>query len=142
MRLRIFVIDQSEAMQRSLEMFIESLGHEVFTGPDPQKCPHYHSEGSTCSQEHACGDAFIIGQHFPLTDGIEFLERRIDGGCKGAAINNAILCRPWSDTERLKAAELGCTFFETPLKFSDMQDWVSEISRRTPKDRKLVPLTI
>lgn len=140
MKLRVFILDQSEAMRRSLEMFVESLGHQVFTASSPANCPYYHAENVTCTQDHACGDALIIGQHFPTLDGIDFLRRRIEGGCKGIAANNAILCMPWSDKDRLKAEELGCTFFETPLKFSELQDWLCEISRKTPKNRKLMPI--
>lgn len=103
-------------------------------------CPHYRSDKEHCSQKNACGDALIIGQDFPFLKGIEFIERRIRGGCKAAIANNAIICRPRSDNEHRRAKDLGCHFFETPVQLSEVSDWLKEVEKYTSVNRKLAPL--
>lgn len=141
MKLRIFIIDPNESMRESLTMHIESLGHEVIAAVSPDICPHYHEDFQSCSQQDACGDAILIGQELPLLKGIEFIERRLRGGCKGAITNNALICRPWSTAEKSRAESLGCHFFETPIQLSAITDWLKEVEQRTPPDRQLASLS-
>ena len=140
MRLRVFIIETSEVMRESLVMHVESLGHEAIMASSFDNCPHYHSDNERCSQKNACGDALIIGQDFPVLKGIDFIARRLRGGCKGAAANNAIICRPWSENERGQAKTLGCHFFETPMSLSEVSDWLNEVGKNTPANRKLTSL--
>lgn len=137
MQLRIFVVDPNDAMRESLALHIESLGHEVIAVASPDICPHYHQGFQYCSQENPCGDAIILGQDLPLLKGIDFIERRVNGGCKGAVANNAIICRPWSSEEQRRAETLGCKFFETPLRLTDVTNWLKCIEKNIPPDRRL-----
>lgn len=125
-----------------MAMFIETLGYEVIAAPTADICPHYHAEFQNCSQDNACGDAILIGQELPLLQGIEFIERRLKGGCKGASANNAIVCRPWSSSEKLRAESLGCRFFETPLRLSEVANWLAEVESNTSADRQLANLPV
>lgn len=140
LRLRVFIIEPSDAMRESLLMHVESLGHEVITASSADLCPHYHSSGQSCLQENACGDALILGQDLPALKGIDFIERRITGGCKGAAVNNAIICRPWSYHEQARSKALGCRFFETPIHLSEISEWLKKVADSTSPNRQLASL--
>ena len=137
MKLRIFVIDPNDAMRESLSMHVESLGHEVIATASPDICPHYHDGFQECSQLYSCGDAIILGQDLPLLKGIDFIERRVNGGCKGVIANNAIVCQPWSDVEQQCAEALGCRFFETPLRLTDVTNWINDVEKNVSSDRRL-----
>jgi CheY-like chemotaxis protein len=140
LKLRIFVVDPNDAMREPLSMHIESLGHEVIAATSHDICPHYHDGFQKCSQLHSCGDAIILGQDLPLLKGIDFIERRVNGGCKGVIANNAIVCRPWSDGEQQRAEALGCKFFETPLRLADVTNWLNDVEKNVSSDRRLNPL--
>ena len=140
LKLRIFVVDPNDAMREPLAMHIDSLGHEVIAATSPDICPHYHDGSQECSQLDSCGDAIILGQDLPLLKGIDFIERRVNGGCKGVVANNAIVCRPWSDGEQQRAESLGCKFFETPLRLTDVTNWLNDVETNVSSDRQLNPL--
>jgi len=142
MQLRVIIIDPSESMREALTIHIENLGHEVIATSNTDLCPHYSGDFNLCSQENACGDAILLGQELQLLKGIEFIERRLKGGCKGAAANNALICRPWSFSEECRAKSLGCRFFETPIKLSEITDWLREVENNTSPDRQLAVLHI
>ncbi len=113
-------------------MYIEASGHEVVAVDIPSMCPLYHDCFQECSQLKSCADAIILGQDFPLLNGIDFIERRVKGGCKVAMANNAIICRPWSSEEQRRAEALGCKFFETPLRLEDVTNWLKEVEKMFP----------
>ena len=140
MQLRVLIIETSDAMRDSIAIHIESLGHEVITASSAEMCPHYHEDNQACRQENACGDVIILGQELPATTGIDYIERRLAGGCRGAAANNAIICRPWSHNEQRRADALGCRFFETPILLAEITVWLKDIEARTPVERTLTPL--
>ena len=80
------------------------------------------------------------GNTLHVLKGIDFIEKRLIGGCKGSAANNAIICRPWSHDEQKRATDLGCRFIETPLQLSEISAWLKGIEENTPVNRKLAPL--
>ncbi len=140
MVLRVFVVETYEAMRDSLAMFIESLGHEVISVEEPTGCPHYHTSEGSCSQDEPCGDALIIGQNLPTMKATEFIARKVRGGCKGSVANVAMVCKPWSDGDRLCAKEFGYQIFEMPLRLNELAAWLEQVEARTPLGRKLAPI--
>jgi len=142
MVLRVFVVEPYEALRDSLAMFVESLGHEVIAVEEPKGCPHYLMPDRACSQEEPCGDALVIGQNLPALKGSEFIARKVRGGCKGSVTNVAMICKPWSDGDRLCAKEFGYQTFETPLRLSELAAWLEQVAARTPPGRNLAPLDI
>ena len=106
MRLRVIVIEPEQTVRESLAMMVEECGHEAMAFDVPENCPFYRSETCSCPQEHACADALLLGQHLPRLRGITLLERRLNGGCKGAAAHMALLCLPWSDDDHSRRIPL------------------------------------
>lgn len=140
MRLRVFIIDPNDTMRESIALHVESLGYEVIMASSAETCPHYHADRQSCIQENVCGDAMIFGQELPTITGIDFIARRLKGGCKGAAANSAIICRPWSYEEEKRADELGCRFFETPILLADITAWLMGVAETRPAGHRLAPL--
>lgn len=140
MRLRIVLIEPNDAISASLQLFLEELGHEVVAADGADGCPHFHAAGQVCSQIHPCADAVILGQHLRKTTGIALLERRLRGGCRGMAANVALLCLPWSDSDRHRAEALGCRYFETPLRLVELAEWLELVVQRSDPQRQLALL--
>lgn len=140
MRLRIFIIEPYEALRDSLAEFVTMLGHEAVAVVEPHACPHYAAGGQQCSRKNPCGDAMILGQMLPGMRGLELIERRIQGGCRGSVANVAMICAPWSESDSQRAKALGFRIFETPLRLEKLAIWLHEVAATTPLDRKLAPL--
>lgn len=140
MQLRVFVVCVCDELSNSLTMFVESLGHQVIQTAVVDSCPHFASQDGNCSQDHPCGDAIIVCQDLPGVRGIDFIERRLKGGCKGSALNNLVVCRPWAYREEEKARELGINLLETPTDLTFISRWLEDIQRSTPADRVLAEL--
>jgi len=141
LRLRVLLVEPNDAICGSLELFLEELGHEVVSSSGAEDCPHFHAADQVCSRQQPCADAFIFGQHLPKVKGIELLERRLRGGCRGVVANVALLCLPWSDNDRRRAEALGCRYFETPLHLAELADWLQLVAQRTDPQRRLTPLS-
>lgn len=139
MRLRVYVIEPYEAIRDSLAEFIVMLGHEAVALAEPAGCPHYGGPGQRCSRETPCGDAIILGQTLPGLRGVELIERRIAGGCKGSVANVAMICEPWSEKDGRRAGELGFRIFETPLRLDEIAAWLAVVAARIPPGRRLAP---
>lgn len=140
MRLRVFIIEPYEALRDSLAEFVTMLGHEAVAVVEPHTCPHYAADGQQCFRQKPCADAVILGQMLPGLRGLELVERRIQGGCKGSVANVAMICAPWSERDSQRAKELGFRVFETPLRLEKLAIWLHEVAATTPLDRKLPPL--
>lgn len=92
----------------------------------------------TCPEEFVCGD-------FPLTDnrvsgmtGLEFVERRTNGGCRGIVANKAVFSGSWDEEDLAKAARLGCRVFVKPVNLDEISAWLDEREKTIPPERKLV----
>ncbi|PLY02847.1 MAG: hypothetical protein C0623_03060, partial [Desulfuromonas sp.] len=89
--MRIFLIEDDDHYRSLLKIFLEMKGHEVFDAPNPTDCPAYDSDEQTCVHDAPCGDALLIDQSMPEMTGLEFIQRQIERGCKGAIENKAIM---------------------------------------------------
>ena len=127
MGLRIYIIDTRDSIAQSLAIFFEDLGHEVSTADELDGCPHFCSEGPCCHRHLLCADVFIVGQHLRRIRGIDFLERLARSECKSLVTTSALLCLPWSDTDRRRAEALGSRYFETPLRLDDLRNWLKSL---------------
>ena len=140
MRLRIFLIEPNDAISGSLQFFLEELGHEVVLTASGDTCPFARAETSCCPKSRPCADAVIIGQYLPKRKGIDLIEQRHRGGCKVMSAHVSLLCLPWSDGDRLRAEALGCRYFESPLRLTELADWLQSVTRRIDPQRQLAPL--
>lgn len=139
MRLRIFLVESDSALRESLRIFLEELGHDVICTETGGDCPHVHAKAQRCDKDKPCADAAILGQYLPKLRGIDLIERRLHGGCKGLIANVALLCLPWSDNDRQRIEALGGRYFETPMQLTEVAGWLELVVRRSDPRRQLAP---
>jgi hypothetical protein len=140
MRLRVFIIEPSGPIRQLIAEHVSALGHEAVLALSADKCPLERAETACCFRGQACGDAIILGQDVPLADGLEFIKSRLQGGCKGTAVNNAIIFRPLSPKTKSLAEEVDCRYLEAHALFDNITAWLKEVEERIPAERSLVPL--
>jgi len=129
MSLKIFVVGKDDSFRDSIVMHINDLGHTAIPTEAPESCPHYHSNEAFCDQDSPCGDAIILMENLPAIKGVDFVQRRINGGCKGAVKNNAVIIGPWSENAKNITEALGFHFFKMPFRLDEITVWLSEIER-------------
>lgn len=127
MGLRIYILDTRDSIAQSLAIFFEDLGHDVRVADELEGCPYFCSGRSYCHRRPLCTDVFIVGQHLRRFRGIDFLERLARSECKNLVTTSALLCLPWSDTDRHRAEALGSRYFETPLRLDELRNWLKSL---------------
>jgi len=138
MKLRVFVIDDEECIRESLRMYLEDLGHEVFTAPEPLLCDVYC--GQDCSEEFPCGDVLLVDYNMPRMTGLEYLEAMAARGCKGAVANKVIMSGDVGAIDLQRVAKLGCRVAAKPLTFADLDRILERALATTDADRELADL--
>ena len=111
-----------------MKWYIEDLGHEVITAPEPTSCEVY--QGHICNQESPCGDALIIDYNMPKMTGLEFIEQMSKKGCKGLAANKFLMSGNITDICRKKVQELDCSLAQKPIELSDLKTWLDVVQER------------
>ena len=76
MRSRVFVFDDNELIRSSIANFLEGLGYEVHSYPEPAHCPVYLNHSCGCKHKYACTDIIITDIEMPGMTGIDFIEKQ------------------------------------------------------------------
>lgn len=139
MKLRIFVIDDEESIRETMQWHLEDQGYEVLTAAEPKLCAIY--QGHECSGEYSCGDLLFIDYNMPQMNGLDFIERMSQRGCKASAQNKIIMSGDITAIDTSKAKRLGCKIEQKPLLFSRVDEIIAECKTRIPKQRKLADLS-
>lgn len=141
MRLRVFIIEPNETIRQFIMDHVTELGHEVIPARSVEVCPLDRAENACSCRSQVCADAIILGQEVPLAIGLDLVARRLRGGCKGAAVNSAIIFRPLSAKTKRLVEEVGCRELEASALLENVATWLHEVAERIPTGRLLVSLT-
>jgi CheY-like chemotaxis protein len=135
MKARVFVFEDNETLRSMLCLVLESRGYEVMCYSEPGLCPMHLDRKCPCPHQYACADAIITDLNMPHITGLEFLEDRIQNGCKVKC--RAVMSGGWTDEGLDRAKRLGCQVFEKPFRFDELMRWLDECEKKIDPDRKL-----
>lgn len=122
---RAILYDDDLTVLNLLKMFFELRGYEVIACREPVRCPVY-DEGQMCQNERPCSDILLADYRMPKMTGIELVQAQQKMGCKLAAANKAIISG-FFDRESLETIkQMGCTAFEKPVTFEELEAWLEE----------------
>ena len=130
MKIRALLFSADEVIRTLISNVLRQRQYEVYDFAKAGSCPLSLVEECPRPEGYACGD-FVITQ----TAGQEFIEERINHGCK--VKNFAVMSGWWSDAEQEKAKELGCKILEKPYVFDELNLWLDECEQLIKADRKL-----
>lgn len=128
LKLRIFVIDDEESIRESLQMYLESLGHEVLTASEPALCNVYL--GHLCKSDEACADLLFVDYNMPRMTGVEFLEWTAMKGCKAHPQNIILFSGDTASIDKNRTKLIGCQVIQKPLKFAQVDEIIDEVKKR------------
>jgi len=135
-RRRAVIFEDDALIRFVLWHLFDDKGYEVFTFPEPGMCPLHGVRECPCPADTSCADLIISDVHMVGTNGIDFLERLIQKGCKQRHF--ALMSGNFSEADLARASQLGCTLFNKPLDMVQLTAWVEEVERSIPLERKLL----
>jgi len=128
MKLKIMIIDDDECIRDTFKWHLEDLGHEVQTAEAPESCDIY--QGHTCNKAIACGDVLLIDYNMPGMNGLDYIEMLSNRGCKGMTSNMLLMSGNTTGIDMVKAQALGCTVFQKPMTFDQLEEWLETVKQR------------
>ena len=141
MLYRSIILEDDKSTREFLALVLKQRNHEVFAFSSPSICPLYTNAACECPNEEACGDFLITDNQMPGMTGLEFVQRQIEGNCRGAVKNKAIVSGDWTQEEWDLGTRLGCKLFLKPLDLEEFYDWLSERENGIFPHRKLIPVS-
>ncbi len=134
---RVLIFDDEEIILYLFKDFFSTLGYEVLTFAEPVVCPIYHHDAGACPQQSPCADVLIVDFHMPRMNGMELLERQAKRGCKLTARNKAIITGYIDEEDHKRIEALGYAFFQKPVDFSDLTNWLTACEKRVDLSQPL-----
>ena len=84
-------------IRSTLKSILGKKGYEVHTYSNPDMCPLYHGADHNCLLDHSCSDVIISDINMPFENGLEFIENRLNKGCK--AKFRALMSADWNEND-------------------------------------------
>lgn len=134
-RGRAVIFDDSALIRHALWNLFDGRGYEVFTFPEPGMCPLYVVRQCPCPAGSTCSDLIISDVNLLESNGIDFLEKLIQKGCRQRHF--ALMSANFSEADIARASQIGCTLFNKPLEFPKITAWIEEVERCIPSERIL-----
>ena len=127
MRKRRVVIFHNDKMILSMMKYFFSIreGYDVLLYETPIICPIWDQERS-CSSHRPCADIIFADLDLPGMNGYELFKAQTRRGCRVPIRNKALLSASFDMIKPRDIVELGCAFFEKPLDFHSIGEWLAK----------------
>lgn len=127
MRRRAVIFDDNDLIRRNLWYFFDQRGYEVYTFRGPGICPLHVVRECPCPGDTSCADLIISDVNMLGMNGIDYIEKLIQKGCK--LRNLALMSGDFTPADVARAANLGCVLFSKPLDMHAITAWVEVVEQ-------------
>jgi len=134
---RVILFDDEEIIVFLFKDFLSSLGYEVFAFTEPAACPVYEKNADACPEQYPCADIIITDFRMPRMNGLELIQEQTRRGCKLTVRNKAVTSGYLDEETQMKVKQLGCRYFQKPVEFSHLKEWLSECEKRIDRAQPL-----
>lgn len=136
-RLRILIFDDEETILSLFKDFFSAKDHEVLAYREPVVCPICDHRSHTCPALSPCADVLITDYKMPGMNGLQLLREQVRMGCALPIKNKALMSGHCDDALRSEIEAMGYVFFQKPLRFPEIKQWLNECRERTDLSRPL-----
>lgn len=130
MSLKVWVVDDDPSICNMLRLMLSAKGYHVETYTDPMACPIIQERDCSRPGVPPCADVLLVDYFMPNMNGLEFLRKVEEFGCKVAQGNRAVITAHYSPELGSELARMGVTYFKKPFKFPALDKWLESCSRR------------
>ncbi len=134
---RVIIFDDEEVIVFLFNKFFSSLDYEVLAFTEPAVCPVYEKNADACSQNSPCADIIITDFRMPRMNGLDLLRAQTRNGCKLTARNKAVTSGYLDEEIQAEIEGLGCRYFQKPVDFAQLKQWVAECENRIDRAQPL-----
>ena len=134
-KVRIFVVDDEEAICALLKRVLAHWGYEVFTFHKATLCEAYGAAQCHCQAGQRCADILLSDVRMAEVSGIEFVQKRKKMGC--SMKNIALMSGVWNEETQGQAQDLGCKVFSKPLDILQIRQWLDDCRNNVSPERVL-----
>ena len=135
LRRRAVIFDDERGIRTALWLFFDKRDYEVFTFPYPDLCPLHVASKCPCPVGTVCSDIIISDVNMGGTNGLDFVAKLMDKGCRQRHF--ALVSGAFTNADRERASHLGCAVFEKPFEMEALTTWVEAVEKSIPTDRVL-----
>ncbi len=130
-KMRVLIFDDDADIRNLLQAALSSKGHEVTTFNDPTEFPFYDTVACPCSLIESCADILITDIVMPNIEGIEFLKKLKDSGCRPMTTGNVAIISGYLTIHYMNELNnLDIHYFRKPFELSDIYEWVDQCQKR------------
>ena len=135
MKKRVVIFDDERLFRMALWDFFDRRNYEVLAFPEPGVSPLHVRELCPCPDGTLCSDLVISDVNMFGRNGIDYIERLLNKGCKQQHV--ALMSGGFTDSDRERAARLGCALFDKPLDTEALTNWVESVESAISPERRL-----
>ena len=129
--MRVLIFDDDADVRNLLQTALSSKGHEVTTFTDPTEFPFYDTVACPCSLIESCADILITDIVMPNIEGIEFLKKLKNSGCRPISTGNVAIISGYLTIHYMNELnDLGIHYFRKPFELSDIYEWIDQCQER------------
>lgn len=134
---RVIIFDDDEIIVFLFKKFFPAMDYEVFAFTEPTICPVYEKDADACNDKYPCADVIITDFRMPRMNGLELIQEQTRRGCKVPTRNRAVTSGYLDEETQMKVKQLGCVYFQKPVDFSQLKQWLSECDKRIDRAQPL-----
>ena len=136
MRLRAVIFEDEPSIRWTLGFLCDRRGYEVFTFPDPARCPFFVRPPCPCPRGTGCADLLLVDRYMLEVEGLDFVEGLRAKGC--VALQIALMSGAWPPAARARAVRLGCRLFPKPFEIPELLAWFHTVEAQVDPRRVLL----
>lgn len=139
-RLRMMIFDDEGPILSLFHDFFSARDHEVLTYLEPVVCPIYDHRSDSCPALSPCADVVMTDYKMPGISGLQLLEEQVRMGCALPIKNKALMSGHCDEALQAEIEGMGYVFFQKPLSFRAIRQWLNECRKRADLSRPLPAL--
>jgi len=136
MKARVLIFDDDIFIRNILRTVLSRRGYEVIEFNNPSLFLMQKDEKCQCKNNEMCCDIFITDINMPFINGVEFIKKQKEKGCK---VNNIIIISGGITNEIMEdVKKIDCVFLEKPFSLSSLNKTLDKFEKLIDSDRKLI----
>lgn len=119
------VIDDDAEHRDLMTRLLTEQGYQVKAYANPISFM-LRRDNHCCPPSGHCIDLIVTGNKMSGMNGIEFLKRIKNNGCRLPDHRKGVFSGVWNDSQLEQVKQLGCRYFHKPVCVEQISQWISE----------------